>query len=348
MGLRVALETLSAEDWHEILLRFADARIEQSHIYAAVRAKKGRIRHLVVRDGEVPVAAAQIVERRLPLLGDRIAFVKYGPVWRRQESESGPGCLEAALRGLHERLVQKEGAMLRVMPSADPSSTDDCKDMLIALGFKRRPIDSPQRYLVDLALSDDELRASLKGKWRYNLKRAEARGLTFRTARGASAMQEFVTLHHGMRQRKNFAEPFDVEALPRLAELPPPLCPRVLLCELDGRPVAGAVISMAGDTAAYLLGAMDEQGARLDAGYVLHWRAVTWLKRRSCRWYDLGGDCNDAGLRQFKSGMVGKQGRMANLPGYFDAAGSARAALLGRLAFGLRELRAEINRRRSR
>jgi len=345
MEQRIVLETLSAEDWHRILLRFSDARIEQTHTYAEVRAAQAHKRHLIIYERDAPVAAAQVVERQVPFIGKRVAFVKYGPVWRQQKSEPQPIRLETALSALHTRLVQNEGVMLRVMPAADPLEPNLPGDSLAALGFTRKPIDFPERYLVDLELSEDDLRASLKSKWRYNLKRAHRHGMTVRRFDDEAAIEQFMQLHRRMLQRKTFAEPFDIDALRQLTQLPNAFRPQVLLCEFDGRPVAGAVITITGDTAVYLLGAMNRQGADLDAGYVLHWHALEWLKTQPCRWYDLGGDCGDAGLRQFKSGLVGKRGRLPPLPGNFDAASTKGAAWLGRLAFGLRDLRGSIDAR---
>lgn len=345
MNPRIALKTLSAEEWHRVLQSFSDSRIEQTLAYANLRAPRSTIRHLVLSEDSLPVAAAQIVARRVPLAGTWIMFVKNGPFWRPRTSEPQQARLNAILTALHERLVQEEGAILRVMPAADPLAPDLLIDSMGALGFARTTIASPNRYYVDLALSEPELRASLKGKWRYNLRRAERHGMNVRLSDGTAAMRDFVQMHRSMQRRKSFAESFDVAMLPQLAELPAALRPRLLVCEIDGGPVAAAVISISGDTAVYLFGAMNQRGAELDAGYVLHWQVLEWLKTTACRWYDLGGDCGDPGLRQFKSGLVGKMGRVVSMPGYFDAARTTGKALMGRAAFGLRDTAVAIRTR---
>jgi lipid II:glycine glycyltransferase (peptidoglycan interpeptide bridge formation enzyme) len=88
-------------------------------------------------------------------------------------------------------------------------------------------------------------------------------------------------------------------------------------------PIAGAVISALGDTADYLFGASNTKGLELDAGYYMQWEVITWLNNQKVSWYDLGGSCDNAGLRQFKSGLIGKSGVEGMLPGEFDCCESS-------------------------
>jgi hypothetical protein len=68
----------------------------------------------------------------------------------------------------------------------------------------------------------------------------------------------------------------------------------------------------------HLFGASDTAALGLNAGYALQWWILDWLSTRAVRWYDLGGEAREAGLRQFKKGLVGKRGAIVSTAGEFD------------------------------
>jgi lipid II:glycine glycyltransferase (peptidoglycan interpeptide bridge formation enzyme) len=101
--------------------------------------------------------------------------------------------------------------------------------------------------------------------------------------------------------------------------------------------LAGAVVLQLGDTATYLFGATSRAGREAKAGYALHWWIARWLRGAGVRWYDLGGEAGEPGLRQFKKGLVGKNGCAHKLLGEYEAGSRPLSALAARLAFGLRD-----------
>lgn len=68
------------------------------------------------------------------------------------------------------------------------------------------------------------------------------------------------------------------------------------------------------------------------------------LHDQGVKWYDLGGNCGNDGLRQFKSGIVGKHGVIKPLPGNFDRCNSASSLVLAKLAFGLDDATASLHK----
>lgn len=335
---KAELTAMSAGDWGKVLAGFDDACIEQTYEYSAARVGADRLRHLVVHRAGAPVAATQIVLMDPPVLPGGVAFVKFGPVWRGNARAPDASDLAAAARLLRAQLVDEQGLMLRLMPPAYPGLTELTEQTLQANQFSLTPIDHAERYFIDLSRELPQLRENLKPKWRYHLKRAEQRGMSVSRSNDMNDLVPFAELYRQMRRRKAFVEGPTPENLPALfAELPPATMPQIFMCSHDGDIVAGAIIATIGDTAVYLFGASNEQGAALRAGYYLHWHAMQWLQTTACRWYDLGGDCGDTGLRRFKSGLAGKAAVTPALPGYFDAQGSLPSRLAGQLAFGLRD-----------
>jgi lipid II:glycine glycyltransferase (peptidoglycan interpeptide bridge formation enzyme) len=75
----------------------------------------------------------------------------------------------------------------------------------------------------------------------------------------------------------------------------------------------------------------------LRAGYALQWAVLDRL-RNQVDWYDLGRSPEE-GLRQFKSGFVGKAGTIMHMPGEFDFSPNAKGRFVLWLIFTVREAR---------
>ena len=150
------------------------------------------------------------------------------------------------------------------------------------------------------------------------MKKAENVGVTVELA-DERGFELFAAMHQEMVARKHAADSDPVELLPSLhRHLLPALRPVTVIARHEGEPVAGAIIAIFGDTAYYLYGASRDRALKLNAGYALHWWIVGWLSTSSAIWYDLGGAPVGSMLRQFKSGLTGKQGRIISQIGERD------------------------------
>jgi lipid II:glycine glycyltransferase (peptidoglycan interpeptide bridge formation enzyme) len=111
-----------------------------------------------------------------------------------------------------------------------------------------------------------------------------------------------------MRTRKSFDTTVDVNEFARIQEtLPESQRMRVLVCESEGVPIAGLVVSRIGNSAIYLLGATGDEGIKAKGAYLLQWTMIQWLKESGVRWYDLGGidPVGNPGVYSFKKGFSG-------------------------------------------
>ncbi len=159
---------------------------------------------------------------------------------------------------------------------------------------------------------------------RFQAVRAATESLTanldIRIVAGEEGFRQFQSLHTRMVARKNEAHGDAVDLLPFLAkELPDELAPRTVIASSHGRPVAGAILALHGDTAYYVYGATNEEALPLRAGFALQWWIVRWLSDQGLDWYDLGGTAGDCGLKQFKTGLVGREGSIVEMPGEYDS-----------------------------
>ena len=110
----------------------------------------------------------------------------------------------------------------------------------------------------------------------------------------------------------------------------------------EGTPVAGAVVAVLGDTAYYVFGATSDEALPLKAGYALQWWIVNWLSDKKVRWYDLGGEAMEPGLRQFKKGLVGKSGVVLAMPGELDYWTHAVGQIVADGIYGFRAARGAV------
>lgn len=338
----------ASQNWNELGDRladeFSDASYEQLDAFAGRLPRSVRPGRFVYRQAGRVAAAALVCEVTLPGLSQGLAYVKFGPMWRRvgeePDIERYRGCLEA----LKREYCDGRGHVLAIVPrpSADYTRLEQAE--LEAAGFAaRRPMSDPNRYLVRLAPDEDEQLRGLAQKWRYNLKQALKNGFSFETSRSPESLAAFGALYASMVSRKRAGDGFPLDLMPAMmADLPPGLRPWVALARRNGEAVAGAIVGVAGDTGYYLAGASGADALPLKAGYALQWWIARKLAAEGVEWYDLGGEVGDQGLRQFKSGFIGKTGSVVCLGGEYETwtRGYGRHATAAMMA--LRDLRRRV------
>jgi CelD/BcsL family acetyltransferase involved in cellulose biosynthesis len=334
----VDVDTIAPDDWDRLVADFSDASYEQTACWTDGRWGARRSSHILLRRDGIPVGGSRVVVLRLPGLRRGLAYVKFGPLWRRRGAPAGDDAYRATVAALVEEYCVRRGHYLTVMPRPTPEHWEHETRMLAELGFaaRRRMVD-PNRYLVATTIDVATQLQSLEQKWRYNLRHALRQGLGCAAVGVEEGLGAFAAMHARMVARKRFADRDALELLVDLTRrLAEPMRPRFVLARHEGRPVAGAVVALCGDTAYYLFGASDDSALPLKAGYALHWWITGWVSELGVRWYDLGGDARSAGLRQFKKGLVGKSGTMITQWRELDRWTHVRARLAGDCIFGLR------------
>lgn len=339
----IEVDWAADEAWDAIAAAFADVHPEKTAAYAG-NHWKGRDSHLLLRRHGEPVAGARVALVGLPLVGRGLAFLRFGPFWRRSGEDADPETYRAMVAALIEEYCIVRGYCLTVLPRPHPDHHALESGWLRDLGFsQRRKFEDPERYLINTALDDAAQSKSLSQKWRYNLRHALAAPLDVRLTDDPQEIRAFQALYASMMERKHFSSTTPVHLTGELiARLPEGLKPRLAIASHEGRLVAGATIGLFGDTAYYMFGATSAEALPLKAGYALHWWISGWLRGQGFQWYDLGGAAHEPGLRQFKKGFAGKAGRTLVMEGEFDR----WTAPLGRLSadaiFGLRHLKRRI------
>lgn len=335
------LVPIAVAEWDRVAVTLADVAQEQLAVFAANRWPGVSLEPVVFEADGRRVGGCLVMIQRLPLGLASMAVIKWGPM-RQSAEEPEDG---AVYRGMIEALIaeyaERRGMMLSVLPHSAFAATPSRQyDWLLQRGFRAGAnLPFPNRYLVNLRLSDAELRASFEQKWRYHLNKSEKAGLAFRHVE-ATELPRFRTLYEAMLNRKAFADhsAYDGTLEAMMAIPDPALRPELFLVDKAGELVAGAVIFKAGHRAVYLYGATSDAALALRAGYFMHWHIIRWLRDNTAAgWYDLGGTDGFQGLHQFKKGMVGSRGLIPPLPPVANYSAHLWPRLVGEAAFAARE-----------
>ena len=346
-------QIVSPELWDRTVAQFDEVCQEQLYTFAKTRWPA--VSHepmLFWRGGEL-VGGSLMMIQPLPLNVGALAVVKWGPMLAKADHPERTDIYGEMIEAMVDEYAVKRRLMLSVLPRASLTAFNADYDHLVHRGFSRgSELGFPNRYIVNLRLSDEEQRKSFEQKWRYHLKKSEKAGLSFEYA-PASRLGEFQALYDTMLDRKRFPDHSAYETLPALMTMDNErLRPELFFVRHLDEVIAGAVIFKAGDRAVYLYGATNDKALPLRAGYFMHWHIIRWLRDNTpARWYDLGGTDGFHGLHQFKKGMVGEAGVIQPVPPVANYAAHWWPRFAGNAAFlardSVQKLKREIDKRRA-
>lgn len=332
------LEEVSGEDWDRHVGAFRDAVHEQTHAYAAARWGRRQVRCFIATEDGAAVGGALVMTIGLPMTRCGIATVKFGPLHRPVGRETRAGAMGRIAAALRAHFCEALNYRLTIIP---PPGEEAPVAELAAAGYHpERPLADRRRYLIDLSLPLEALRAGTKTRWRRNLKHAEGQGLDIGEVAGRQGLEIFNGVFESLAGRKQGVDRAGLREMADLMQAADPrLRPRIYLARRRHYPVAGAIVSTIGERATYLFGAQTEAGHQMCASYGLQMHIIAALGTEGrCRWYDLGGDNNVAGLIQFKTGLIGEHGRIVTIPAPMSASGGLLSDLLATAGKAARSL----------
>jgi len=330
-GYTSEVDTADEKKWCELLQEFDDANLYQTWSYAAVISGSRNISHLILkRNGEV-VAIAQARIAKVPLISLGVAYIQWGPLWRRSGAEVDADIFGQAIRALRNEFVCKRGLTLRLFPLAFAGESSPLSKILIGEDFSSLRQETRGRtILMDLRPSLEALREGMRPHWRRELKVAEKKELEVMEGSDDESFESFIGIYKEMVWRKNFVEPNDIHQFRLIqAHLPEQFKMKVMLCRTAEGVCSGLICSAIGSTALYLFGATSNAGMKSRGSYLLQWRLIEQLKRDGILVYDLNGinPAKNAGTYKFKDDLAGKNGKDVHSLGRFDS----HSGLLGRV-----------------
>jgi len=312
-GFSSEVDHFTKNSWDSLLETFDDGNIYQTWSYEAVRSGKKKVSHLLLKLKEEPVALAQVRIVRVPFTNVGVAYLRWGPLWRRRGRTKDMVIFEQAVRALRNEYACRRKLVIRIMPFLFSDNSELYEPILKQEGFERLSVEGSQRtLLVGLDKTPDELRKGLDQKWRNRLKFAEKKDLEIVEGHDDRLFAQFIEMYDEMHARKRFVKMTDVHQYRAMqSELPDSLKLRISIAYLEGKPAAGIVCSRIGDLGICLFAATSDAGLSTQGSYLLQWKALGWLKESGAKWYDLAGINPEAnpGTYRFKSGFCGKNGK---------------------------------------
>jgi lipid II:glycine glycyltransferase (peptidoglycan interpeptide bridge formation enzyme) len=299
-----------AEPWNAFVEAAPYHAFPQLWEWGEVRAMGGwrPIRLAVGPSPDEPIAGAQVLLRRLPVVGWHLGYVPRGPIGRLDE----PAVREGLVRALRALGAAEKIATIRADPEARPS-TPYGRGLLEPPWRAAPKIQPPTTRVVDLTAGEEALRAGLKRKHRQYVNKAERGGVTIERFDGAtppevigSALADFNRIYRYTAERADFVarQPFYYERVWSI--FAPTGRVRLSFAVLDGERVATLFHFTCGERAVESYGGMTDAGAEARANYLLKWTAIADFARAGFAVYDMWGLAT-GGIRQFKEGFGGEE-----------------------------------------
>jgi len=273
-----------------------------------------------------PVAGAQLLLRRIPLLNWHLAYVPRGPVGDLDD----PIVRDALVDSLRTLRTTERIATVRADPEARPDTPYG--RALLEDPWRSAPkIQPPTTRVIDLTVGEEALRAGLKRKHRQYVNKAERAGVMVERFDGATparlirpALAEFNRIYGDTADRAGFVARQASYYQRVWSKFAPNGHVRLSFATKGGERMATLFHFLCGERAVEAYGGMTDAGADLRANYLLKWSAISDLAREGFRVYDMWGLAT-GGIRQFKEGFGGTEieyvgARDLPLAGPMDAA----------------------------
>jgi lipid II:glycine glycyltransferase (peptidoglycan interpeptide bridge formation enzyme) len=281
------------DEWNALVLALPRPDFRQSWQWGAQRASRGWIvARVAVDDGQRPLAAAQVLGRRLPGLGVVLEAPR-GPLLA--PGEPGRRALPHLLRRIQ---AETGGIFLRACPGV---AADDREALapLEAQGFRRLPDlwslwNAPRNVMrLDLTGSERDLLGRMSRKRRQHISTGARKGVVVEVVSGLGALRVFHALHIIHGRREDFVTPpwAALQALHREFVIDDGLA---IVQGWVKDELASVLVGLRfGPVAHTLYAASTPAARRAPVGDLVHWELMRWARAGGCVELDLGSSCTD-------------------------------------------------------
>jgi hypothetical protein len=229
-----------------------------------------------------------------------ISRVNRGPLFCSGLSDAQKSDILSQLRSRFRFMLN---GILLIAPGIPPD--EKYIQILRRTGFLRWKVKGWHSSIIDLHRDTDEIRHRFHSPWRTHLNHGEKSGLSLISSSSVESLELMIKKHEDNMREKQFVGPSG-DFVRALYKANPEGVVVLLACK-DGRPVCGTIMVMHGLSVEYFIGWFSKEGRKLNAGNFLMWNALIEVKRRGCRWLDLGGFGISERYGHFKIGMGGDE-----------------------------------------
>ncbi len=309
--------------WNQALAGLPNANALQSWVWGDFKSRWGwttqRVTLTIGENSWEPLAAAQVLKRRIPRLPYSILYVPKGPVL-----DYNDGALRVQILKELEKLARREKAILiKIDPEvAQGWGVEQERKSVVGAQFMKEmeqrgwlksaeQIQFPNTVVLDLTQSEEQLLAAMKSKTRYNIRLAGRKGITVRQGT-PDDLETVAAMYQETAARDNFAIRPAAYYLDAWRSFYKAGMAMPLLAEYEGSPVAAVILIRYGNRVTYMYGASTNQERNRMPNYLLQWEAIRWAKEQGCTIYDFWGapttfeeDDPLWGVWRFKDGFQG-------------------------------------------
>jgi lipid II:glycine glycyltransferase (peptidoglycan interpeptide bridge formation enzyme) len=305
-----AWRVTDSEAWNGFVERAPYHAFPQLWEWGEVRALGGwtPVRLAIGPDHDHPIAGAQLLLRRVPVIGWSLAYVPRGPIGDLDDV----GVRDGLLRALRALGREERVATVRADPEAQPNTAYG--RALLEPPWRAAPkVQPPTTRVIDLGPGEDALKANLKRKHRQYVNKAERAGIEIERFDGSAppevigpALADFNRIYRLTAERAGFVarEAFYYERVWSI--FAPSGRVRLSFARREGERVATLFHFTCGERAVESYGGMTDAGADARANYLLKWAAIADFAREGFAVYDMWGLAT-GGIRQFKEGFGGEE-----------------------------------------
>lgn len=232
------------------------------------------------------LATAQLTLHRIPRTGYHVGYLPKGPV----VSGDPVLVLPTLVEGVRKIVDKYDLVFVKVEPNVLASS----KDWEMALtnsGFKKsaKRIFTEWNFLLDLTQPEEEILKRMQGKWRYNIRLAERKGVTVTEEDSGDALEAFLALHRETAKRQKFLLHEDNYYREVWRRLHPQGMAKLLLAHQGGKVLAAWLVLIFGKKIYYPYGASSSTGREVMPVHALAWKTVQLGKALGCETFDMWG-----------------------------------------------------------
>jgi peptidoglycan pentaglycine glycine transferase (the first glycine) len=304
------------QEWDDFVAACPHGDVLQCWEWGELKSRTGwgMLPVAVERSGAI-VAGAMVLARRMPLGGRCLLYAPRGPIVDFADREAW----ECLVRELRAVACERGGMALKVDPAVVAGEGEAARAALARAGFRASGeaghfggVQPRQVMKVDLTPSEDELLASFKNKWRYNIRLAQKHGVEVTDECGAAEMAEFYDLlvetarrdGFTIRGRSYFDDIWELLGGRGLA--------RMFMARYEGTLLSATLAFVLGKQCWYVYGASSNSHREVMPNHLIQWEMMRWAKGRGCTVYDMRGVAPEgpgsgeeglSGLNRFKRGF---------------------------------------------
>lgn len=238
-----------------------------------------------------------------------ILYAPYGPV------AETPEALRAALASLASEALRLRAMCVRVEPVEAPLD-EDAAAALHALGLTRAPSDQQPEltWVIDLRGDEKDILGAMKPTNRNLYRNIHKKGVSIRSSQDPAELDILLGFLRATAARGGFTPQSDSYLRTVAETLMPAGAASLWIAELEGSPIAAALVYDTADTRTYAHAAIDDEHRRLSAGIPLVVALILDAKAKGLTWVDLWGvaptdrpDHQWAGFSAFKKSFGGQE-----------------------------------------